>query len=197
MQPNAATAQAPSQMTCNRCNTLLTGTQDHVKTPEGVLCRPCSNNLQSDRNRSLQEQSRDINYPMALLGALLGGTAGVLAWWSITVFTNTAFGLVAILIGIAVGKCVTLLAGNKRSRGLQIMSLSVAGCAFFYASFLVNRSFIQQALEKEGKEMALAVLPNPTIMLNVVALNFDVMSVLFLAITLWEAWKIPGPVKLP
>jgi hypothetical protein len=90
-----------------------------------------------------------------------------------------------------------MLAGNKRSRGLQILSLIVAGSAFFYASFLVNRSFIQQALEKEGKEMALAVLPNPATMAQVVALNFDVMSVLFLAITLWEAWKIPGPAKLP
>jgi len=195
MQPNAATAQAPSATTCNRCNIELGATQDRVQTTEGIMCRPCANNLQADRNRALQEQSQDVNYPMALIGALLGGTAGVLAWWWITVWTNIAFGLVAILIGIAVGKGSTMLAGNKRSRGLQILSLIVAGSAFFYASFLVNRSFIQQALEKEGKEMALTLLPNPATMLEVVALNFDFMSVLFLAITLWEAWKIPAPAK--
>ncbi|HEV8336141.1 MAG TPA: hypothetical protein VGR67_06995 [Candidatus Polarisedimenticolia bacterium] len=197
MQPSAATAHASSLPRCNRCNTELGATQDRVQTTEGILCPPCANNLQAERTRDIQAQGQDVNYPMALLGALLGGTLGVLAWWLITVWTNTAFGLVAILIGIAVGKGTTMLAGNKRSRGLQILSLIVAGSAFFYASFLVNRSFIQQALEKEGREMALAILPNPATMAQVVALNFDVMSVLFLAITLWEAWKIPGPAKLP
>jgi len=195
MQPNAATADASSPTRCNRCNTELRATQDRMQTTEGFLCPPCANNLHAERTRAVQEQGQDVNYPMALLGALLGGTAGVLAWWLITVWTNTAFGLVAILIGIAVGKGATMLAGNKRSRGLQILSLIVAGSAFFYASFLVNRSFIQQALEQEGKEMALTVLPNPAMMVEVVALNFDFMSVLFLAITLWEAWKIPGPAK--
>jgi len=196
MESSAATAQAPVEMTCSRCHTVLSETQDHVVVPGGIVCRPCSNNLRSDLDRAVQEQSRDINYPMALVGALLGGSAGVLAWWGITVWTNIAFGAVAILIGIAVGKGVTLLAGNKLSRGLQIMSLTVAGCAYFYAAYLVNRTFVQQALAKEGKEIVLTLLPNPQMFFRVVSLNFDVLDVVFLAIVLWEAWRLPAPVKL-
>lgn len=196
MQPNTATAQAPAPITCARCHTALSRAQDQVVTPGGILCRPCSNNLRSDLERAAQEQSQDINYPMALLGALLGGSAGVLAWWGITVWTNTAFGVVAILIGIAVGKGVTLLAGNKRSRSLQALSVTVAGGAFFYATYLVNRTFVQQALAKEGKEIILTLLPNPSMFLHVITLNFDMLDTVFLAIVLWEAWKIPAPAKL-
>jgi len=196
METSTATAQVPEHATCSQCHTVLSGTQDQVVTPEGIFCRPCSNNLRSERERLVQEQGRDVNYPMGLVGALLGGSAGVLAWWCITVWTNIAFGAVAILIGIAVGKGATLLVGDKRSRGLQVMSMAVAGVSFFYATYLVNRSFVQQALAKEGKEIALSFLPNPHMLFTVISLNFDFLDTLFLAIVLWEAWKLTAPMKV-
>jgi len=196
METSAATAQAPEYTTCSRCHTTLSETQDHVVTPDGVLCRPCSNNLRSERERLVQEQGRDVNYAMALVGALLGGSAGVLAWWYITVWTNTSFGAVAILIGLAVGKGATLLVGDKRSRGLQIMSVTVAGASFFYAAYLVNRTFVQQALAKEGRQIALSFLPNPHMLFTVISLNFDFLDTVFLAIVLWEAWKLTAPMKV-
>jgi hypothetical protein len=196
MQASAATAQVPQPTSCSRCHTALSETQDRVVTPEGVLCRPCSNNLRSERERLVQEQGRDVNYPMALMGALLGGCAGVLAWWCITVWTNIAFGAVAILIGIAVGKGATLLVGDKRSRGLQIMSLAVAGASFFYATYVVNRTFVQQALAKEGKEIALSFLPNLHMLFTVISLNFNFLDTVFLAIVLWEAWRLTAPMKV-
>ena len=197
MQTNVAVAEDSADLTCSACHSRLAGAQDRVATPEGVFCHSCHRNLRSGRDRSVLEQGRDVNYPMALLGAMLGGAAGALAWWCVTVWTKTAFGAVAILIGIAVGKCATLGAGHKRSRGLQILSLTVAGCSYFYAAFLVNRTFIQQALAKEGKEMALGLLPDPAVLFRVVALNFGAMDFLFLAIVLWEAWKLAEPEKLP
>jgi len=120
----------------------------------------------------------------------------VLAWWGITVMTNTAFGIVAILIGVAVGKGAMMMAGNKTSRGVQTMSLVIAGLSFFYASYLVNRTFVQQALAKEGKEIFLSLLPNPELFFRVVFLDFDFLTGLFLAIALWEAWKLSAPLKL-
>jgi len=196
MDTSAARVPVPQEQTCTRCHTVLTRTQDRVVTQNGLYCRPCHNNLQSETVRTVEEQGRDINYPMALVGALLGGTIGVLAWWGITVMTNTAFGIVAIVIGVAVGKGATLMAGNKTSRGVQTMALAVAGLSFFYASYLVNRTFVQQALAKEGKEIFLSLLPNPELFFRVVFLDFDFLTGLFLAIALWEAWKLSAPLKL-
>src|SRR5262249_42431616 len=195
METSAARVSAPEEKRCVRCNTLLGASQDRQVTVNGLVCGPCYNNLQSERARSIEEQGRDINYLMALLGALAGGAVGVLAWWGITVMTNTAFGIVAILIGVAVGKGATWMAGNKTSRGVQVMALVVAGVSFFYASYLVNRTFVQQAMAKEGKEILLSFFPNPELFFRVVFLGFDLFSGLFLAIALWEAWKLSAPLK--
>ncbi|PYQ11675.1 MAG: hypothetical protein DMH00_07560 [Acidobacteria bacterium] len=196
MQSSAERVQVPEETTCTRCGSVLSESQDRETTTEGILCRPCSNNRRSELQRLVEEQSWDVNYPMALLGALLGGATGVLAWWCITVWSNFAFGAVAILIGLAVGKGATFLAGDKRSRGLQVMSLGVAGTAYFYATYLVNRTFVQQALAKGGREVALSFLPNPVLFYRVVSLNLDVLDVLFLGIVLYEAWKLTAPRQL-
>jgi len=49
--------------------------------------------LKREVRRSVASISEDINYPMALLGAVLGGALGVLAWWGFTVLTKIGFGL--------------------------------------------------------------------------------------------------------
>ena len=196
MQSSAARIEAPEeQRTCGRCHTVLGETQDQEITPDGTLCRSCADSQRLERNRDAEEQGQGVNYPGALLGALLGGSIGVLAWWAITVWTNIAFGLVAILIGIAVGKGAALFAGGRSSRGVQVMCLIVAGVSFFYASYLVNRTFIQQALAREGKESFLPVVPDPALFAGVISIGFDLFNVLFLAIVLWEAWKLSAPVK--
>lgn len=63
-------------------------------------------------------------------------------------------------------------------------------------SLASERTFIQQALAKEGKESVLPFLPAPSLFYGVVSINFDAFSLLFLSIVLWEAWKLPAPVKL-
>ena len=197
MQSSAAKMEVPDeQKTCERCAAVLSGGQDQAVTADGALCRSCADSLRSERNRDAEEQGRGVNYPGALLGALLGGSIGVLAWYTITVWTNIAFGLVAILIGIAVGKGATLFAGGRSSRGVQVMSLIVAAVSFFYASYLVNRTFIQQALAQEGKESFLPVLPNPALFVGVISIGFNAFNLLFLAIVLWEAWKLSAPAKV-
>jgi hypothetical protein len=145
---------------------------------------------------AIQAQGEDIPYPMAVLGAMLGGALGVVAWWGFTVVTQIAFGLVAVVIGFAVGKGILLFTGQKRARGLQILSVVVAGISFFYASYLVNRTFILRAFAEEGEELVLPVLPSPELLINVVRVNFSFMDLVFLAIVLYYAWKLPAPLQL-
>jgi hypothetical protein len=89
-----------------------------------------------------------------------------------------------------------MLSGGKRHLNLQILSVVIALVGFAYATYLVNRTFIERALVEEGQQMALPWLPSPELFMNVVRLDFGIMDVVFLAIVAWEAWKIPAPVAL-
>ena len=181
---------------CAQCNSVLHEGQDRQATDGGVFCRHCFEQLQEHVRRSLEAQGENINYPAAFTGAVLGGLVGAVAWWGFTVVTNIAFGLVAVVIGFTVGKGVTILSGNKRAVGLQALAVVVAGLSYVYASYLVNRTFVLRALAEQGEEFVLPLLPAPGLLVEVVGLSFDVMDLVFLAIVLWQAWKIPAPIRL-
>ena len=61
------------------------------------------------------------------------------------------------------------------------MSSSVS--ATHQAAYLVNMTFINEALAQRGEAWRVSV-------------NFGVMKFVFLAIVVYEAWIIPRPVKL-
>jgi hypothetical protein len=196
MANDIGTTLVEQEIRCAECSTPLAEGQDRETAGDVTFCRSCFNNAQAQFEQSVQEQGTDVNYPMGFLGGLLGGAVGVLAWWGFTVLTEIEFGLVAVVIGFAVGKGVTLFAGEKRSQGLQVMSILLAGLSFFYASYLVNRSFLMQAFLAEGEAVVLPLLPSPQLLYNVVSIQFGLFEVLFLGFALWEAWKIPAPIKL-
>jgi hypothetical protein len=189
--PSAAQA-----IQCAECGTLFNAGDDREVTDRGAFCRPCYNNLAAQVQQAIAAQSQDVNYSMALVGAVGGAVIGVLAWWGFTVVTHISFGLVAVVIGIAVGKGAVMLSGDKRSTGLQALSVSVSVVAFFYASYLVNRTFVHRAFEEEGVEGVLPLLPSPGVFVEVIGLNFGFMDLIFLAIVVYEAWKIPAPISL-
>lgn len=181
---------------CAQCQLPLAEGQDREATAEGVFCRPCFESLTAQLDRVVREQTSDINYPAALTGGILGGALGVAVWWGFTVLTGIAFGLVAVVIGIAVGKGIVLFARNKRSRGLQAASVVLAALAFLYASYLVHRTYIQQAFAKQGQTIVLPMLPDAPMFFNVVKAGFQLFDVVFLAFVIYQAWKIPAPFKL-
>jgi len=186
----------PQPVTCAECGTQLDEGADSEVTDSGTFCRPCYNNLTAQLQQVVAAQSESVNYPMALVGALAGAAIGVLAWWGFTVVTNIAFGLVAVVIGIAVGKGAVMLSGGKRSTGLQGLSVVVSTLAYFYASYLVNRTFLNQAFAEEGVEGALPLVPPLDAFIQVIGLSFGFMDVIFLAIVVYQAWKIPAPIRL-
>jgi len=146
--------------------------------------------------RAVAGQSEDISYGAAAVGGALGGAIGAAVWWGFTAATKVGFGLVAVVIGFAVGKGVTSLAGGKRSIGLQILSTGIAAVSFVYATYLVNRTFIERAFAEEGQAIALPLAPNLELLAQVVAAGFEAFDVVFLGIVLWQAWKMPAPVRL-
>lgn len=192
--PRSADTSAPT--TCARCERTITG-DDRVAASDRVFCRSCYETLRQELQRAAVALSENVNYPMAMLGAVLGGVAGVLAWWGFTVFTKIGFGLIAVAIGFLVGHGATRFAGGKRSRGLQVLAVVVGALSFLVAAYLVNMTFINEALAARGQAFRVPFPPtSPLLAYRVLAVNFGVMKLVFLAIVVYEAWIIPRPPKL-
>jgi hypothetical protein len=195
MEESTGTVTAEA-VRCSECGTTLPEGYDREVTAEGTFCRSCFERLREEVRRALEAQGVDVPWTRAALGGLAGAVLGILAWWGFTVLTSIAFGLIAVGIGIAVGKGVTLAAGGKRSRGLQVLSILISVSAFAYASYLVNRTFVHRAWAEQGTAGALPLFPHPPLFIEVATLGFGVMDVVFLAIVVYQAWKIPAPIRL-
>jgi hypothetical protein len=181
---------------CARCQKTLTE-DDRVVAGDRVFCRSCYEVLKFELQRAVAQMSADINYPMAALGAILGGIVGIVIWWGFTVLTKIGFGLIAVGIGFLVAQGAVRFAGGKRSRGLQILAVVVGALSFLVAAYLVNMTFINEALAQQGRPWRVPFPPlSPGLFYRVLAVNFGVMKLVFLAIVIYEAWIIPRPLKL-
>jgi hypothetical protein len=171
---------------------------DRVSASGKLFCRSCYETLRQQLESAIQGMSTDVRYPAAAVGAVLGGVAGALLWWGFTVVTHVAFGLIAVAIGFLVAQGAVRFAGGKRSRGLQWLAVGVALASFAVATYLVNMTFINEALAKQGDAHRIVFPPTSAPMaFTVLAAGFGVMDLVFLAITLWQAWRIPMPLRLP
>ena len=199
MNDSTLDAPAPEPLTevCAQCGKSLTA-EDRVAAGDRVFCRTCYASLRAELSQAIDVMSTDINYANATLGAVLGGTVGVLGWWGFTVLTHISFGLVAVAIGFLVGYGAVRFAGGKRSAGLQMLSIGVALVSFITATYLVNMTFLNKALSERGDSFRIGFPPADLHMLvQVVSAGFGLMDFVFLAIVVYEAWKIPRPLALP
>jgi len=183
--------------TCAQCSKTLTP-DDRVAAGGREFCRACHASLRAELEQAVAAQSSDVNYANAALGAVLGGIVGVLAWWGFTVLTHWALGLLAVAIGFLVGHGTVRFAGGKRSVGLQSLSIFVALVSYFCATYLVNMTFINRALAEQGDATRIGFPPDSfDLFVRVVTASFGLMDFAFLAIAVYQAWKIPRPFVLP
>src|SRR5438128_12480522 len=115
---------------CLECSTPISEGVATVRTARGVFCAACFARLTQQAHQVLAAQSENIDFTRALAGALLGGIGGAVVWWGVTIATHVSFGLVAIVIGVAVGKGIVMLTGGKRAQSPQVMSVIVAAGAY-------------------------------------------------------------------
>lgn len=184
-----------STVQCMQCERELDSDEPRHEVEGGVFCAGCYDALRSTVARAIAAQSEGVNYPMAALGGVLGGVGGALVWWGFTVATNIAFGLVAVVIGYAVGHGVLRLGGHKRAMGLQGLSVGIALASFIFATYLVNWSYANQAMEANQMASLPLVLPL-SVIIDLMKAGFNPMDLLFLGIVLYEAWRIPAPLRL-
>ncbi len=179
---------------CLECEQTLSTEDDREITEGGVYCRPCFTKLSREVQAIIEEQSANINWPLAFIGAVIGAALGVLAWWGVTVLTGWNIGIIAVVISIAVAKAILYTTGGKRSVQLQVMGVSISILAYFYANYLVLRTFAIK--ENNELEQILTLIPNLDIFLEVSKNSLDGMSLLFLGIVVWIAWQTLKPFQI-
>jgi len=190
-------APPPSAGSCAQCSRTLRA-EESVESGGKWFCRDCYASLRAELEAAIAGMSTGVSYPKAAAGAVLGGAAGALAWWGFTVLTHIAFGLFAVAIGYLAGRGAVMFSGGKRSRGLQAVSIGAAVVSYAVATYLVNRTFINTALAGQGEAFRVGVPPqSAALFLSVVAADLGIMDLVFLAIAVWEAWRIPRPLSLP
>lgn len=183
--------------TCAQCGRPITA-NDRVASGGRVFCRACYESLRQELQAHVARLSEDVNYAGGTTGAVLGGAAGALIWWGFTVTTKISFGLIAVAIGYLAGMGAVRFSGGKRSAGLQGIAIAAAALSYLVATYLVNMTFINQALAKEGGPFRVAFPPQSLELAGrVLSANFGIMDVVFFAIVVYEAWKIPRPLRLP
>ncbi len=180
---------------CAECGKEISA-EEVIRTENSTFCPSCYQQLRQALQTMIDQQSQDINYIGAVGGGLLGGLLGALVWWGFTALTHFAIGFIAILIGFAAGKGVVMLSGNKRAASLQALAVVISIACFALASYWVNRTFLLQAVHDQGMEGTLPLIPNPSLLIEVVKLDVGLWDVAFLGITIWESWKIPKPISL-
>jgi hypothetical protein len=195
MADSNTSTTAPETVRCARCQSAL-GESERVPAGDRVFCRTCFDIVKLQTRTGVAARSDSINYPVAAVGAILGGAIGVFAWWGVTVLTHIGFGLVAVVIGLLVGHGTLRFAGGKRSLGLQVLAVVVGALSFLVAVFLVNMTFLNAALAQRGDAFRVT-FPPPSFeaFYRVIAVNFGIMKLVFLAIIVYEAWFIPRPIK--
>jgi hypothetical protein len=76
--------------------------------------------------------------------------------------------------------------------------VSIGALSFLAAVFLVNMTFINEALAQRGEALRVTFPPpSLTVFYQVIAANFGIVKLVFLGIIVYEAWFIPRPIKLP
>lgn len=196
-EPSNISPSPIASLTCDRCSTSVQAV-DAIRAGAKTFCRSCYETLREQLVNATQQMSSNINYANAAGGAVLGGVVGAVLWWGFTVATKISFGLVAVAIGFLVGQGAVRFSGMKRSRGLQLLSVGVALASFAVATYLVDMTFVNQALAQQGDPRRIPFPPGSLYMLWVVVRSgFGGMDAVFLAITLWQAWKIPMPMRIP
>lgn len=182
-------------ITCAQCSIEVPVGQE-VRTQNASFCQSCFAQMKLILEDSIAEQGKSINFGGAVVGGLIGGLVGALIWWGFTVVTNIQFGLVAVVIGWGVGKGVTTMSGQKRALSLQIISVGLAAVSYVMSSYWVSWTFYNRYAAQEGFEGSLPFIPDPALLMDVVSAGFEMFDLIFVAIVLWQAWKMPMPIKL-
>jgi hypothetical protein len=175
-QPSAETA---ADWACRSCRTRIEG--DYFTVNQQPLCPWCRERLV--RGVALAGGS----FSRALGFGVLAAAAGAAVYYAVAALTGYELGIIAIVVGVAVGKAVRRGAGPRAHWSYRALGLGLTW-ASISATYLPA---ILQGMRASAAD-ARAVLTAFLFALFVPILlgaKGEIMSAIILAIGLWEGWR--------
>lgn len=127
----------------------------------------------------------------ALLGVLVALVTSLI-WYAVVATTQYQLGIVAVVVGWLVGKAVVRGAGGVRGPALQKLSAGITAAAMIFSEYLIARHFLAQRLAAEGITYVPVLLPVRFMLLLIGdSLVTDPLTLVFWAIAIWEAYRVP------
>ena len=167
-------------MNCAGCQRVIRATYYGLNGRN--LCPDCCTQLQAGRDQG--------SFAAALLYGAAAAVLGALAYYAIVALTNAEFGLIAIFVGLFIGKAVRKGAGLRAGRRYRALAIALA-----YVS--VTATYLPAVLKGGGAhswiDASLLALVLPTLML---ARLHNLVGLAILAIGVYEAWKHSAAPKL-
>lgn len=163
------------------------------KAPDVTMCSNCARTVE----RAFQAETEDIRPVNALLLGLGAAMLSSVVWYGAVVITNLQLGIIAVGVGWLVAQAVMLGAGRKRGSTLQGLSVTITVLAMGFSQYLIVRHFAVKALSRQGYTNIPLLLPlELMVRLIVESIKRDPMTLVFWAIAVWEAYRLPAPRRL-
>lgn len=212
LQFERAEFTAPSAgLTCSNCSGSASPEYHEFKGK--VFCSTCRSNIE----QSLTRMRESGSVPRAILYGLGAAVLGSVIFYAISALTGFQFGLIAVLVGWAVGKAVRKGSGSLGGRKYQVIAvlLTYFSIASTGVPPITKYLFEQGSKAKAARSANPETVPpkvhmNPVVALALlVAIVFGLalaaplftvfqnpLGIIIIGIGLWEAWKFTRAVKV-
>jgi hypothetical protein len=112
-------AQAPAEMACAQCKRVIT--TSYYLAGDSALCGLCRNDLE----RTLKSGSRVGRFARAFGAGSVAAFLGFLLYYGIAALTGYEFGLIAIVVGFAVGSAVRWGSNGRGGWRYQVLAVGL------------------------------------------------------------------------
>lgn len=172
---------------CSGCGQPITDT--YFTHGASTICPRCQPAFSEKLGRS--------SFGLALGYGALAGAAGALVWYGIRALTEYELGLIAIVVGVAVGIGVRKGAGPSPSKIYRVMAVVLT-----YLSIVSTYvPMIAADLMKDATEQSSAIVMVSYAFAAGLALVMpafligggEIMGLIIIGIGLWEAWQRSAP----
>lgn len=131
-------------------------------------------------------------YVRVILFGLLGALVGGLVWYLSVTITKWQLGIVAILVGLAVGWAVSYASRNEVAPSVAYISVLLTLIALFLSEYFIDLYFINEFLAAQGEYVPLWLPPGEMVNIVVESIKEAPLTLLFWGIALYESYKLPA-----
>jgi hypothetical protein len=179
------------QGVCAACNKSL-GVGSRIVRGKSI-CANCY--IQATEEIAAQQVNPYI-LPLAFIAALLGALVGAAVWVLVSVYAHFEIGYVAVLVGFLAGSALLLVARNTRGVTLQVEAALAALIGLIVGKYFSAAFVVQKMAHAEGIEIDVLSQSMFSYLWEIKGQMFDLFDILWLAIALSVAWKLPRRVNL-